>query len=341
MKTKKLFAGLVLAGGIIAANAQNVISSSTVTSGGSGAGVMGGTGSTFYGSSAGISATSTANTFIGYRAGFNTTSGSANTFVGYNVGTANSTGTTNVIVGSGNNTTGSYNTFLGNTSTSNTSGNDNVFIGNIVATSNTSGSGNIYIGKYCASGTGVNGSFNLSIGYAAGNNNTGSNNVFIGKGAGTNSVGSDLLFIDNTSTSTPLIWGNFAADQLKLNGKVGIGGVTTFPATAGSINVNNYKLFVNGGVLATEVRVATSWADYVFEDTYPLLSLKEVECFIDKNGHLPNVPSAKQVETDGISIGEMAKIQQEKIEELTLYLIQQQKEIDELKAQMKQILAKQ
>ncbi len=105
------------------------------------------------------------------------------------------------------------------------------------------------------------------------------------------------------------------------------------PTTAGSANLANYKLFVKGGILAQEMRVAgpTTWADYVFANNYKLTPLNEVALYIEKNGHLSNVPSAREVAANGIEVGEMAKIQQEKIEELTLYLIQQNKAIEILK----------
>jgi hypothetical protein len=129
-----------------------------------------------------------------------------------------------------------------------------------------------------------------------------------------------------------------------IQGKVGIGGNSTtgfgsFPTTAGNVNVSAYQLFVRGGILTEEIRVSvnSTWADYVFNKDYQLKSLAEVEQFIKENGHLPNVPSAKTVKEDGIELGEMAKIQQEKIEELTLYIIQQNKEIEALKAKANEI----
>lgn len=115
------------------------------------------------------------------------------------------------------------------------------------------------------------------------------------------------------------------------SGKVSIG-TTNIPTSVGGANVSAYKLFVEGGVLAEEIRVRTGWADYVFADDYTLKPLAEVEAFIKENKHLPNVPSANTVETQGIELGDMSRIQQEKIEELTLYLIDQQKQIDELKS---------
>jgi hypothetical protein len=72
--------------------------------------------------------------------------------------------------------------------------------------------------------------------------------------------------------------------------------------------------------------------DYVFAKNYTLKSLDEVEDFIKKNNHLPGIPSAKTIETNGLSVGEMQKMQMEKIEELTLYIIELKKEIEKLSA---------
>lgn len=120
----------------------------------------------------------------------------------------------------------------------------------------------------------------------------------------------------------------------KISGKVTIGG-NPFPTNS---LYSTYKLFVKGGILTDEVRVAlstaTGWADYVFAKDYNLKPLAEVEAFITKNKHLPNVPSAAQVKEEGINVGDMARIQQEKIEELTLYIIAQNKRIEALEAKM-------
>jgi hypothetical protein len=95
------------------------------------------------------------------------------------------------------------------------------------------------------------------------------------------------------------------------------------------------------------VSLTNTWADYVFKKDYKLPTLQEVEKQIQEKGHLFNVPSAQQVKNDGIELGEMAKIQQEKIEELTLYIIQQNKEnekqnkeIEELKVLVKTLVEK-
>lgn len=103
-------------------------------------------------------------------------------------------------------------------------------------------------------------------------------------------------------------------------------------------NVNTpvgYKLYVEQGILTEKVKVAIAssgaWADYVFATDYNLKPLSEVEKFIKTNNHLPNIPSATELATEGLDLGKMQALQMEKIEELTLYLIDMKKEIEVLK----------
>ena len=229
------------------------------------------------------------------------------------------------------------------------SGINNTFIGNNAGRANTIGTQNTFVGS-TSGNSNVNGSGNTFIGFGAGYNTQGNSNIFIGNNAGYNFAGNSKLFIDVTNTNNPLIWGDFTSSsrQVKLNGKVGVGNVVAFPTLAGTVDISLYQLFVTGGILTEEIRVKaiTDWADYVFAKEYSLLTLQELEQYIQDNGHLPNVPSAAKVQEEGIALGEMAKIQQEKIEELTLYIIEQNKinekqnqEIEELKAILKDLLA--
>ncbi|MCL9805149.1 hypothetical protein NAT51_06440 [Flavobacterium amniphilum] len=103
---------------------------------------------------------------------------------------------------------------------------------------------------------------------------------------------------------------------------------------------NTYKLSVKGKIRAEEIKVYSTWADYVFADEYQLRPLSELEKFIKENKHLPNVPSAKEVTENGLALGEMVKVQQEKIEELTLYIIDQNKKLEELRMQVNALLNK-
>jgi hypothetical protein len=107
------------------------------------------------------------------------------------------------------------------------------------------------------------------------------------------------------------------------NGNISIG--TTDP--------QGYKLAVNGSAIAESVTVKLhgSWPDFVFKPKYNLLSLTEVKAYIDKNQHLPEMPSEQEVAKNGINLGEIVKLQTKKIEELTLYAIDQQKQIEQLK----------
>lgn len=93
---------------------------------------------------------------------------------------------------------------------------------------------------------------------------------------------------------------------------------------------------VKGRVRATEVKVesSASWPDYVFEEGYKMKSLSETEAFIKTNKHLPGIPNQKQVEEEGVNLGEMNRKLLEKVEELTLHLIEKEKEVSEIKRQL-------
>lgn len=96
-------------------------------------------------------------------------------------------------------------------------------------------------------------------------------------------------------------------------------------------NLDFYRLSVNGAIRAHRVKVYTDWADYVFERDYNLPTLEEVENHIKENGHLIDIPSACEVEENGVDLGEMNKLLLQKIEELTLYIIELNKEVQLLK----------
>jgi len=114
------------------------------------------------------------------------------------------------------------------------------------------------------------------------------------------------------------------------NGNVGIG--------TASINDNTYGLFVEKGIKTRRVKVdQVSWADYVFHPSYKLPTLKEVEEYIKKNQHLPDVPSAKEVEQNGLDIGENQAVLLKKIEELTLYVIDLNKQMADMGKKLDQL----
>ncbi len=87
------------------------------------------------------------------------------------------------------------------------------------------------------------------------------------------------------------------------------------------------------------VQATSSWPDYVFSENYELMSLPELENSIKINKHLPGIPSAREVEKNGISLGEMQTMLVEKVEELTLHLIDQNKLITDLQQEVKALKA--
>jgi len=148
-------------------------------------------------------------------------------------------------------------------------------------------------------------------------------------GWGTYGISGGAVF--GTDGDQPLIFATAYAEKMRLNasGNLGIG--TSQPSE---------KLSVNGNVRAKKVIVSQSgWPDYVFDSSYSLRSLSEVETFIAKNKHLPDMPSAKEVEVKGVSVGDNQALLLKKIEELTLYLIEQDKKINYLLKENKKLKA--
>ena len=93
---------------------------------------------------------------------------------------------------------------------------------------------------------------------------------------------------------------------------------------------SGYNLAVNGKILANEITVKTGWADFVFEEDYQLPDLYEVESFIKKNGHLKGIPTALEIEENGADLGAVNVKLLQKIEELTLYIIEQNHWLEKL-----------
>lgn len=137
---------------------------------------------------------------------------------------------------------------------------------------------------------------------------------------GWNFTGGDLFFQTyyNSSLNTRM--------YIKSNGNIGIG--TTDPKA---------KLAVNGTFRCTEAKVMTNiqLADYVFNEDYKLRPLIEVEHYVQKNHHLPNIPSAQEVKENGMDVADFQNKLLEKIEVLTLYVIAQEKRIAALEAENK------
>jgi hypothetical protein len=202
------------------------------------------------------------NTFIGSGAGYSNTTGNSNVFSGGQSGYSNTTGNSNVFSGyqaGYYNTEGVLNTFIGNVAGRLSTGDRNTFVG-------------------MASGLNNIGDRNSFFGQDAGvNNTTGFGNVFLGYTAGGNSVtDSDKLFIDNTNTSTPLIWGDFSTDILRVNGTLNINNAFSFPTGDGT----------NGQVLETDGSGMLSWSDNTDTDdqTIDVLNLNGTTLEISLEG---------------------------------------------------------
>lgn len=150
----------------------------------------------------------------------------------------------------------------------------------------------------------------------------------------------DLIFQTSSAVQLGRVWtGGTSTTSSRLNLSSGDNTSDLSIYSSGNVGVGTViapgaKLAVNGDIRAKEVKVTiTGWSDFVFYDDYKLPTLKEVEKHIRKKGHLKDIPSAKHVENDGILLGEMNAKLLQKIEELTLYTIQQQKEIEILKTE--------
>lgn len=121
--------------------------------------------------------------------------------------------------------------------------------------------------------------------------------------------GGTVTYYEKIVDDANILVGNVLVEK----GNVGIG-----------ISSPSEKLAVNGTIRAKEIKVETSnWPDYVFEEDYKIKPLSEIEAFIKTNKHLPGIPNQKQVEEEGVNLGEMNRKLLEKVEELTLYLIQE------------------
>lgn len=292
-----------------------------------------------------IATTAVYNTGVGYgvlgHLNAGNVTGSSNTVVGSESMSKITSGSGNVAIGARalqEVTTGGKNFALGGFALQQLqTGNDNVAIGyGALATANSAATNsNIAIGAYAL--TNNQGGANVGIGAAAGEFKSGNGNVYIGHNAGRVAVATtenNKLYIANSNTPNPLIYGDFVAKFIS------VGDVPD--AKRGAIaSSGQYGLLVQKGILTEKIKVATmtssDWADYVFEKDYKLMSLEEVESFIKENKHLPNVPTTSEMISDGNDLQKTDAKLLEKIEELTLYMIEMNKEIKALKKENEQL----
>jgi len=148
------------------------------------------------------------------------------------------------------------------------------------------------------------------------------------EGAGSNRY----FFLDNYQGRCRLVSQDASGESTKLtilnDGTVGIGTINPDP---------NYRLSVNGKIRAKEVVVETNWSDFVFDDDYKLMPLDELEKSVKQNRRLPGIPSEKEVAENGVSLGEMQSKLLQKIEELTLYVIELKKDNDLLRQRVSRL----
>lgn len=289
--------------------------------------------------------------FFGYRSGFagsgasanlglgglsleSLTTGNSNTGLGYASLRKVTSGNLNLGIGGftlNNLTTGGGNVAIGHGALVQGVGvNDNIAIGTDAMFSATS-SGNVAVGKSAMVNL-TTGGGNVAIGTQAGRSlTTGGSNVIIGNFAADGQTAiTDKLYIANSGTTTPLVYGDFLAKF------VAIGDVTASLAKRDGLAAQ-YGLLVQKGILTEKIKVATmsttDWADYVFEKDYKVMSLEAVEAFVKENKHLPNVPTTSEMMANGSDLIKTDAKLLEKIEELTLYMIEMNKEIKALKAE--------
>ncbi len=154
-----------------------------------------------------------------------------------------------------------------------------------------------------------------------------------------------LVLWSNSGANNYLVlqpsWGNTGIGTYTPNAKFHVNGNMLIGGNSANIKTG-YSLSVDGKIVAEEVLVqlSTSWPDYVFNKDYKLMPLKELEKSIRENNHLPNIPTAAEVEKEGITLGDMNKRLMEKVEELTLYIIDLDKKNNALTERMRKMESK-
>ncbi|RYF72632.1 MAG: hypothetical protein EOO39_11815 [Cytophagaceae bacterium] len=293
-----------------------------------------GTSNLYVGQSTTLVSGATANTFLGSQAGQGNTSGARNTFMGLKAGFPNTTGSNNTFVGfeSGkNNTDGSDNVFMGfNAGQSLRGGRGNSGVGVGAGPLEGDGDNNTYLG-FNASSTGKGLSNATAIGANA--RVLSSNALILGNGVnvgiGNSSPQSLLELTARAENQSGLRFTNLTAKS-PAQKQVAENFLTL--SDKGDVVLAN-QLSTNQLVVRTQT--ASQWADYVFTKNYALQPLSEVEQYIQKNGHLPGIPAAAEMADKGIELTKLLTTLVQKNEELTLHLIQQQKEIKALQQQLK------
>ncbi|MFH6985473.1 hypothetical protein [Marinoscillum luteum] len=158
---------------------------------------------------------------------------------------------------------------------------------------------------------------NLDIDFHIGHNGTTHGFYWRYKGTGAGNLNDLELWSNNQSNTDLMVYKVHQDGNMFFKQKIGIG----------TEDIGSHQMAVEGSIGAREIKVeATGWSDFVFENDYELRTLEEVEQHIKKHGHLPEIPSEAEVTENGINLGKMNVKLLQKIEELTLYLIEQNKQ---------------
>jgi hypothetical protein len=149
----------------------------------------------------------------------------------------------------------------------------------------------------------------------------------------------NLVGIGTTNPQAKLdVNGSFKAQSADISGDFSVNALSAQSADIAGL-IEAQKMRIEETLCANKVSVSnpSCWPDYVFEKNYHLLPLAELEQYIKQNSHLPEIPSAKEVIENGVDLGDMQSKLLLKIEELTLYILQQNKQITDLQEQMNEL----
>ncbi|GAB3988093.1 hypothetical protein GCM10028807_09990 [Spirosoma daeguense] len=301
---------------------------------------------TFVGFQSGYVTQATANMFLGFKSGYANTSGQYNAFMGYQAGMSNTTGSGNVFAGtrSGlNSVTGTDNTFLGNntdalsraislTNATAIGANALVATSNAIVLGDTTKSTKVGIGVTApAFPLDVRGTINIR--------NKGS--LKFAQRVQLQSDDMDYLVL------TAAEQGQSGLRLANLSNHVSVETASRLLSVDDQGRVGLYRPTVGADQVRLQARAETQWADYVFSPTYRLAPLHEVANFVQTNQHLSGLPSAAEVTKEGVDLATLNTKLLEKVEELTLYLIEQQKqhtsqqnELAELRQQISELRKK-
>ncbi|GAB3988083.1 hypothetical protein GCM10028807_09960 [Spirosoma daeguense] len=291
----------------------------------------------------GDNTTGNSNVFLGAYSGESNTTGSANTFLGYYTGKNTTTGIENVFGGRSagfNNIDGDGNVFIGTSAGFQSNSTNNTYIGTRSGYNTTTGINNVVVGPFSGSVI-QTGSNNVMLGFGTQpSNGTIQNSVAIGANA---RVARNNAIVLGDPTNTSIVVGigtNAPQFPLDVRGIINLrnSGTIKFSHLLNP-NIRNgltdQFLTVNeeGETVLARHRIridnVAQWSDKVFDPTYHLPSLNEVERYVQLHRHLPNVPSAEDVVKEGVDLVKMNATLLEKVEELTLYSIEQEKHVKE------------